>query len=482
MAGTQSIGNLAAIITGDAAQIMGVLNQVQTRLDQMNQTVTNQAPLTEKSATRAGVAMYGLNAIFRAGGAEVMHVINNIERIPGIPADTVASVQMFKGQISELRLAVDGLIAKGAAGFSQFATSLGASIGGMIYGMDNVDDAMKALQDDLEKARKSTPEYRAEIERLGDQLHKIDEQRKTLYGSKGFQLSLLGDQAAGLEAAAKNFPDDDMENMRRRVQAALDLLAVDQGVLAMKRELSAEEERTSALEIKSSEATLSPRERLAALLEREKQTREDLAYYADLYAKTNNPQALDLELQARRKLNAELVEQASLEAKIGELANEVGKAIGSSLEQAMLQGEGLRATIRGLGQDLERVLVHNLFTVPISDSISKGASGVLDSVSKYFGGFFADGGTLQPGEWGIAGENGPEPIFGGTSGMTVVPAAATRGTGGGNSTFYIDARGADRSGLAALASQIRALNGSIEYRAVAAVVKYKRGGPSAAFG
>ena len=44
--GTQSIGNLAAIITGDAAQIMGVLNQVQAGMDKLNKNVTDQAPLT----------------------------------------------------------------------------------------------------------------------------------------------------------------------------------------------------------------------------------------------------------------------------------------------------------------------------------------------------------------------------------------------------------------------------------------------------
>lgn len=52
-------------------------------------------------------------------------------------------------------------------------------------------------------------------------------------------------------------------------------------------------------------------------------------------------------------------------------------------------------------------------------------SGLLDS----FAGLFADGGSLNPGQWGIAGENGPEPIFGGAHGLQVM--SNDQATGGG---------------------------------------------------
>lgn len=50
-----------------------------------------------------------------------------------------------------------------------------------------------------------------------------------------------------------------------------------------------------------------------------------------------------------------------------------------------------------------------------------------------FGGFFADGGFLEPGKWGIAGERGPEPIYGGRTGATVQPA----GGGGDHFEFHV---------------------------------------------
>lgn len=82
----------------------------------------------------------------------------------------------------------------------------------------------------------------------------------------------------------------------------------------------------------------------------------------------------------------------------------------------------------------------------------------------------ASGGPVSAGTPYLVGEEGPELMVPGASG-TIIPthalAAVGRGSGG---TFIIDARGADRTGLARLEAMIYALNGSIENRAVSAVV------------
>src|SRR5688572_21577839 len=57
-----------------------------------------------------------------------------------------------------------------------------------------------------------------------------------------------------------------------------------------------------------------------------------------------------------------------------------------------------------------------------------------------FGGQFAGGGTLAAGQWGIAGEEGPEPIYAGSRPLHVLSndEASSNGKGG----LYVDARGA----------------------------------------
>lgn len=50
-----------------------------------------------------------------------------------------------------------------------------------------------------------------------------------------------------------------------------------------------------------------------------------------------------------------------------------------------------------------------------------GVGGLISTAASLFGGFFADGGTLKPGKFGIVGENGPELAFAGSSPMQVMP-------------------------------------------------------------
>jgi phage-related minor tail protein len=69
----------------------------------------------------------------------------------------------------------------------------------------------------------------------------------------------------------------------------------------------------------------------------------------------------------------------------------------------------------------------------IVGSIGSGIGSVVSGIGDFFGGFFANGGNLGAGKWGIAGENGPELISG--------PASVTPMGGGGvtNVTYNINA-------------------------------------------
>lgn len=88
-----------------------------------------------------------------------------------------------------------------------------------------------------------------------------------------------------------------------------------------------------------------------------------------------------------------------------------------------------------------------------------GSSGIGAFLGKTFAGLFADGGYIPPGQWGIAGEAGAEAIYGGKSGVTVVPNQQ------GN-VYNIDARGADQGAVLRIEQSLMALAGPgvIEYR------------------
>jgi hypothetical protein len=55
---------------------------------------------------------------------------------------------------------------------------------------------------------------------------------------------------------------------------------------------------------------------------------------------------------------------------------------------------------------------------------SASGGGPLASLGKIFSGFFADGGFIPPGKFGVVGERGPELAFGGTTGKTIAPVSS----------------------------------------------------------
>ena len=50
-----------------------------------------------------------------------------------------------------------------------------------------------------------------------------------------------------------------------------------------------------------------------------------------------------------------------------------------------------------------------------------GIGGLISSAASLFGGFFADGGKLKPGQFGVVGERGPELAFAGSSPLNIMP-------------------------------------------------------------
>jgi hypothetical protein len=70
--------------------------------------------------------------------------------------------------------------------------------------------------------------------------------------------------------------------------------------------------------------------------------------------------------------------------------DKLGATFASSLEDAIVKGEGLRSVIQGLGQDILRITVRKTVTEPIGNAVSGLFSGF--SLSKLFG--FAEGGVM----------------------------------------------------------------------------------------
>jgi hypothetical protein len=161
---------------------------------------------------------------------------------------------------------------------------------------------------------------------------------------------------------------------------------------------------------------------------------------------------------------AERVKAAELER--AKLAKDAGRILANGFEDAIFAGEKLSGVIKQLGQDIMRLIFRRMVTAPLADFFSGGISKILG---------FADGGRPPVGRPSIVGERGPE-LFVPSSAGTIIPNHKLGGVGGGGSTYYIDARGADQTGLARLEGMIRQTQASIVPMALGAVMNAKARG------
>lgn len=166
--------------------------------------------------------------------------------------------------------------------------------------------------------------------------------------------------------------------------------------------------------------------------------------------------------------NGKKIVESSKKAK--DLARELGLTFSSAFEDAIVSGKKFSDVLKGLAQDILRIMARKMITEPIGNAIS-------DGIGSIFGDFFSfDGGGstgMGPRSGGMDGKGGflamlhpQESVIDHTRGQTA----------GGGHTFYVDNRGASVEAVQRLERFVMQINGSIEQRAVSAVSDTRRRG------
>lgn len=149
-------------------------------------------------------------------------------------------------------------------------------------------------------------------------------------------------------------------------------------------------------------------------------------------------------------------------------ARDFGSIAGRAFDALGQRGVSLSGVLRQVADDVQRLMIRRAVTEPLTNAIG----GWLGEA--FAGMFRADGGPVSAGRSYIVGERGPE-LFTPRAGGHITPSHQLGRAGGGN-VYNIDARGADQTGLARLETLIVQLHGSIEHRAVAAVLDARQRG------
>jgi hypothetical protein len=181
----------------------------------------------------------------------------------------------------------------------------------------------------------------------------------------------------------------------------------------------------------------------------------------DLTMLEGDESAKGLETRIEKTKELALVATALNAAQIQALEGQrqAAEILGEGFEKAIVNGEKFSDVLKQIGKDLVQLVIRRSITNPLVDAIS--GFNFASLLGR------ATGGPVSRGSPYMVGENGPEMFVPTQSGNIV---SNERMSAMGGSTYYIDARGADRSGFARLEQMIQQTQASIQPIALQSVV------------
>jgi hypothetical protein len=183
---------------------------------------------------------------------------------------------------------------------------------------------------------------------------------------------------------------------------------------------------------------------------------------------------IDAEQQRAIESGAAYLKDLEDNAKKGsDAARELGMTFSSAFEDAVINGKKFDDILQSIGMDVARIILRKGVTEPAAGAIG---AAIKDYLPFAEGGVMTSMGAMPLRRYDAGGiADSPQlAMFGeGSMNEAYVPLPDGRRipvqmSGQSGHTFIIDARGADRTGLARLEAYIRRVDGSVEYRSVAA--------------
>jgi hypothetical protein len=281
------------------------------------------------------------------------------------------------------------------------------------------------LSDEMQKVQKKITGDQGKAfeemdkQRQSDQDRKIAALRSSLEAQEKAQESLTNAQGKTNDAIAK-----EREELEKLAQGYTDLVSPTR---VFERQIEKVNELAADGKISFKDAALAVN-LLTVEMKKNQDARMD-STLNDLFG--------DLDEEAKR-INESLKKQ-------NQIFDDAGGMIAQGFEDAILSGQKLSEVIRGLGQDLLRLVFSNMITQPLAKGIGEFLSGR------------AMGGPVNAGSPYVVGEKGPE-LFVPHSSGSIVPNGAMGSSGGGSGGVTVNyniAAGVSRAELVPILEQER---------------------------
>lgn len=400
--------------------------QLQDNIDKMGRTVAQGL-----DATHLPQATTQANAL----NAQLDEYVKNAK-------EAGVNTSKFSSQVEDLRKRIAGLqtagLEKEAITFSRAVDQTAVALKRFAAGgldplsdkLDTVDAAYESLRNQIEKQIEDNAALADSNDTAREAMARLQKQLADLNGahmaaSNAARAQFAAEEAlANLQSAGNNM---DTRNQIRDLMAARG----QGGPIGQRQsDLQASSDELQKQQLQTAENLV----RLEA-------ARDDAAAkgYTDQVGRLNSE--IDLQQQLADLVNSTTAEQLVNAKTLNRAFDDFTTSLTDNLTNAISNWKGDLDGLRGIFKQL----ASDMFIKPVvqqgSDFLGGflknilggaqgaggggapggGGAGGLASLFSSFSGFFAAGGNIGPGQWGIVGEKGPEVAYGGASGKTIQP-------------------------------------------------------------
>lgn len=428
-------------------QAAGQVQQAGQQMAQSNAltgaSADKMAGIMEKSFLRVVVGAHAFSLI----RAEIKDVIKNIEDIPGVPQDTIDSIERMKYSLEGANGVLKPAIATMLGWFQNLGEGIGYGLGELIYGSEAVDDAFAKMNKEAKDF--ATKDFRKKMTELREEMERA-----------GLSVGNLGDallaEAAKLDAFASSASGTQKERQDAAIKAMQDRIAAQRITTQLEKEghdisarIAAQDEQIENRGFRNKAARLADLMKQRDALEKERFAFTGNKLGGDL--SPSDQEALDELGKKLEKLNIEIIPlqkfvRSASDEMLGAFTHAM-QGMGDQLAAFVVDG---KTSFGDFARSVEKQILSMTIQFSLINPLLNfafGAGGLTKSgVSNWTElQHFAVGGRPPTGQASLIGEQGPE-LFIPDSAGTVVSNSALRGMsgGGGPSVSYnIDARGAD---------------------------------------
>jgi hypothetical protein len=343
--------------------------------------------------------------------SHIRSVISDIDNIPGVSKETINSINELKLNFSQTGTEVKRVTAEIIGFFARIPTNFKLLAFQLATTKEEADKARKALEGireaRLENAKINSPEYQEQLKQIKQRIEAEREGLRRIGETKEQALAAEMKNTAELSKRMNSLKAESIEYQQLELERVRSLQREARIVI----ELNKEKERT---------------------------------------AQVMQPQ-----------MDAFTMSMVKMFDNVGDRAAQLFGEVVTTGRASF--GELARIVAQSMVEIVARMAVIN----PLLNFVFGGVSG-FQALPTLFGGPRAMGGPVSSGKSYLVGERGPE-IFTPSSAGNVISNEKTMAGGKGGSTYYIDARGADQTGLARLEAMIRQTQAAIVPMALGAM-------------